>query len=54
MRSSYQQHEKIVHAIETRSAASASVFMADHMRPGRDSKSLNDFILSLPGELLAQ
>lgn len=54
VRSSYQQHEKIVQAIETRSASSASVFMADHMRPGRDSKSLNDFILSLPGELLAQ
>jgi hypothetical protein len=27
--------------------------MADHMRPGRDSKTLNDFIMSLPRELLA-
>ena len=54
VRASYLQHEKIVQAIEARSASSASVFMADHMRPGRDSKSLNDFILSLPGELLAQ
>jgi hypothetical protein len=27
--------------------------MTDHMRPGRDSKTLNDFIISLPRELLA-
>ena len=53
VRASYMQHEKIVQAIEARSASSASVFMADHMRPGRDSKSLNDFIMSLPAELLA-
>ena len=53
VRASYLQHEKIVQAIEARSASSASVFMADHMRPGRDSKSLNDFIMSLPAELLA-
>ena len=53
VRASYLQHEKIVQAIEARSASSASVFMTDHMRPGRDSKSLNDFIMSLPAELLA-
>ena len=53
VRASYMQHEKIVKAIEARSASSASVFMADHMRPGRDSKSLNDFIMSLPADLLA-
>jgi len=53
VRASYMQHEKIVQAIESRSASSASVFMADHMRPGRDSKSLNDFIMSLPSDLLA-
>lgn len=53
LRASYMQHEKIVKAIQARSASSASVFMADHMRPGRDSKSLNDFIMSLPTDLLA-
>jgi DNA-binding GntR family transcriptional regulator len=53
VRASYMQHEKIVQAIQTRSASSACVFMADHMRPGRDSKSLNDFIMSLPVDLLA-
>ena len=52
VRASYLQHEKIVQAIQARSASSASVFMADHMRPGRDSKSLNDFIMSLPADLM--
>ena len=34
--------------------ADAAVFsMRDHMRPGRDAKSLNDFILNLPTDLLA-
>jgi DNA-binding GntR family transcriptional regulator len=53
IKSSYDQHEKIVSAIEKRDAEAASLCMADHMRPGRDSKTLNDFIMSLPRELLA-
>jgi DNA-binding GntR family transcriptional regulator len=53
IKSSYDQHEKIVSALETRNASAASSCMADHMRPGRDAKSLNDFIMSLPRELLA-
>ena len=53
IKSSYDQHEKIVNAVEKRDAEAASLCMADHMRPGRDSKTLNDFIMSLPRELLA-
>ena len=53
IKSSYDQHEKIVNAVEKREAEAASLCMADHMRPGRDSKTLNDFIMSLPRELLA-
>jgi DNA-binding GntR family transcriptional regulator len=53
IKSSYDQHEKIVSALEKRDTESASVYMADHMRPGRDSKTLNDFIMSLPRDLLA-
>lgn len=53
IKSSYDQHEKIINAVEKRDADAASLCMADHMRPGRDSKTLNDFIMSLPRELLA-
>lgn len=53
IKSSYEQHEKIVSALEKRNVQTASSCMADHMRPGRDAKSLNDFIMSLPRELLA-
>ncbi len=53
IKSSYDQHEKIISALEKRDAEAAALCMADHMRPGRDSKTLNDFIMSLPRELLA-
>ncbi|MFZ2737399.1 MAG: GntR family transcriptional regulator [Burkholderiaceae bacterium] len=52
IKSSYQQHEHIVSAVMQRNAASACAYMMDHMRPGRDAKSLNDFIMSLPQELM--
>ena len=53
IKSSYEQHEKIVNALEKRQTEAASTSMADHMRPGRDAKTLNDFIMSLPRDLLA-
>jgi DNA-binding GntR family transcriptional regulator len=53
IKSSYDQHEKIVNALEKRDTEAASESMADHMRPGRDAKTLNDFIMSLPRDLLA-
>jgi hypothetical protein len=45
--------KKIVDALDKRDAPAALACMTDHMRPGRDSKTLNDFIISLPRELLA-
>ena len=40
-------------ALRVRDADAAVFSMRDHMRPGRDAKSLNDFILNLPTDLLA-
>ena len=53
IKSSYDQHEKILNALVKRDVETVSSYMVDHMRPGRDSKTLNDFIMSLPKELLA-
>ncbi|MBV5344817.1 MAG: FCD domain-containing protein, partial [Rhodoferax sp.] len=53
IKSSYEQHEKIIDALQKRDVAAAFTSMTSHMRPGRDAKTLNDFIISLPRELLA-
>jgi DNA-binding GntR family transcriptional regulator len=53
LQASFEQHELIVQALRTRDADAAVFSMRDHMRPGRDAKSLNDFILNLPTDLLA-
>jgi DNA-binding FadR family transcriptional regulator len=41
-----------VAAIEARDVTQATTCMREHMRPGRDAKSLNDFIISLPQALM--
>ncbi len=53
LQASLEQHEQIVQALRMRDADAAVSSMRDHMRPGRDAKSLNDFILNLPTDLLA-
>ena len=53
LQASFEQHELIVQALRVRDAEAAVVCMRDHMRPGRDAKTLNDFILNLPTDLLA-
>ena len=53
LQASFDQHEEIVQALKLRDAEAAETSMRDHMRPGRDAKSLNDFILNLPTDLLA-
>ena len=53
IKSSYEQHEKIIDALQKRDVTAAFMSMTSHMRPGRDAKTLNDFIVSLPRELLA-
>jgi DNA-binding GntR family transcriptional regulator len=52
IQSSFDQHATIVAAIEARDASQATTCMREHMRPGRDAKSLNDFIISLPQALM--
>jgi hypothetical protein len=42
-----------VEAFSARRAEAAAAQMVDHMRPGRDARSLNDFVVNLPSELLA-
>ena len=53
LQTSFDQHDLIVQAIKMREAEAAVLSMRDHMRPGRDAKTLNDFILNLPTDLLA-
>jgi DNA-binding GntR family transcriptional regulator len=53
LRTSFEQHQRIIDALTARRAQAASVHMADHMRPGRDARSLNDFVLNLPETLLS-
>jgi DNA-binding GntR family transcriptional regulator len=53
LQTSFEQHELIVQALRVRDADAAVFSMRDHMRPGRDAKTLNDFILNLPTDLLA-
>jgi DNA-binding GntR family transcriptional regulator len=53
IRSSFEQHQLIVEAVQRRDAEAASLAMIAHMRPARDAKGLTDFIVKLPREVLA-
>lgn len=53
LQSSFEQHQQVVDALRSRDASSAARAMRDHMRPGRDARTLNDFVMNLPAELLA-
>ena len=53
LQASFDQHDQVVQALKARDADAAVLCMRDHMRPGRDAKSLNDFMLNLPTDLLA-
>lgn len=53
LQASFDQHQLIVDALRGKNVKLAAERMRDHMRPGRDSRSLNDFILNLPADLLA-
>lgn len=53
LQASFDQHQLIVDALRGKNVKLAAERMRDHMRPGRDSRSLNDFILNLPTDLLA-
>lgn len=53
LQSSFEQHQALVGAIELRDATQAVAHMREHMRPGRDARTLQDFVMNLPSELLA-
>lgn len=53
LQSSFEQHQLVVDALRARDAAKAVECMCDHMRPGRDARTFNDFVMNLPAELLA-
>lgn len=53
LHASFEQHDAVVQALRQRDAVQAVLHMRDHMRPGRDARTLNDFVMNLPTELLA-
>jgi DNA-binding GntR family transcriptional regulator len=50
---SFEQHGKIVEALQRRDAETASSAMVAHMRPASDASGLTDFIVNLPRDVLA-
>jgi DNA-binding GntR family transcriptional regulator len=53
LRASFEQHQRVIDAFAARRPQVAGTQMVDHMRPGRDARSLNDFVLNLPESLLS-
>lgn len=53
VQASFEQHQTVVDALRARDAQLAVANMRDHMRPGRDARTLHDFVMNLPSELLA-
>lgn len=53
LNASFQQHQALVDALRSRDAEGGAARMRDHMRPGRDARTLNDFMVTLPSDLLA-
>ncbi|MFY8103623.1 MAG: GntR family transcriptional regulator [Ramlibacter sp.] len=53
LNASFEQHQALVDALRNRDAEGAAARMRDHMRPGRDARTLNDFVVNLPADLLA-
>jgi DNA-binding GntR family transcriptional regulator len=53
LNASFEQHQALVDALRNRDAEGAAARMRDHMRPGRDARTLNDFVINLPADLLA-
>jgi len=53
LQASYEQHTAILQALRERDPRRAAQGMVEHMRPGRDARSLNDFVVKLPADLLS-
>ncbi|MEO7940077.1 MAG: GntR family transcriptional regulator [Burkholderiaceae bacterium] len=54
IRSSFEQHQLVVEALNRRDIDAAVAAMVRHMRPAADAKGLTDFIVNLPKDLLTQ
>lgn len=53
VRSSFAQHAAVIEAIRQDDCAAAAAAMISHMRPAQDAKELTEFIVNLPGDVLA-
>lgn len=54
IRSSFEQHQRVVDAFLKGDQEAAVAAMVQHMRPAADAKGLTDFIVNLPKDLLSQ
>ena len=52
LRSSWEQHAKLLEAIQQRDARAAAELMVAHMSPGQGSTNFASFMAALPKELL--
>jgi DNA-binding GntR family transcriptional regulator len=48
IRTSYEQHERVVDSFKRRDADASSAAMLSHMCPASDAKGLTDFIVNFP------
>jgi len=53
IKTSYEQHEEIINAIESRDISQAFAAMNHHMLPASNSTGLTNFIINIPQESLA-
>lgn len=53
IRNSFDQHEAIIEAVRRNDSDAAAAAMISHMRPAQDAAALTEFIVNLPGEVLA-
>ncbi len=48
IKTSFEQHQRLVEAFQAGDADAASAAMVAHMRPARDAQAMSDFIINLP------
>ncbi|MGD9946217.1 MAG: GntR family transcriptional regulator [Burkholderiaceae bacterium] len=53
IKTSFEQHAAIIAAVRANDCNAAAAAMIAHMRPAQDAKALTEFIVNLPGEVLA-
>jgi DNA-binding GntR family transcriptional regulator len=53
VKTSFAQHAAVIEAVRRDDCEAAAAAMIAHMRPAQDAKALTEFIVNLPGEVLA-